>query len=520
TVYRAFDPNFKRDVAIKVLPADYLASPHFKARFEKEATIIAKLEHPAIVPVYDYGVHEGQTYLVMRYMSGGSLAERLIHGPMSLEETTDIISRLAPALEVAHQHQIIHRDIKPANILFDQYDHAYLSDFGIARQTKADVTTLTGEQIIGTPAYMSPEQIQGEKTIDGRSDIYSLGAVIYQMLAGQVPYEADTNIAILVKHLTEPVRDIRQARPKIPKAYAEAVARAMAKKPEERFSKASALAHALQEGLKQSETIWAGRDQIRDPSIKDDQTLYGQPVAGYPDSDVANFPSPTTGTGSSRREAQSYRKIIAGILVLAGLIIVALSFPSIRQYFRGGGIPAVIAAATPTNQSAPLLTNPPQPTSTLSPSSTPQQATSTARPTFTAIIPTHTPVYVSVYIEPYCEMFDESTVYIKEHQPVIFWWRWDALTESQVRDHIASARYEIKIDGTNVDATSQSDIEYIADQGFYRISWYSSQIFLTPGRHTSSRYLEWTARIFDGWDWYGPGTDIVTEYHTCQIIVE
>jgi serine/threonine protein kinase len=173
TVFRANDPNFGRDVAIKILPRTFLHDPQFRTRFEREAKTIAALEHSAIVPVYDFGEDDGQPFIVMRLMTGGSLAERLENDNLSLEEAVKVTTQLAPGLDAAHKSGIIHRDLKPGNILFDQYDNAYLSDFGIARLTEGD-GTLTGTSILGTPAYMSPEQIQGGQEIDNRSDLFSI----------------------------------------------------------------------------------------------------------------------------------------------------------------------------------------------------------------------------------------------------------------------------------------------------------------------------------------------------------
>lgn len=161
TVYHAYDPLFERDVAIKVLPREFLHDPQFRTRFEREAKMIASLEHPAIVPVYDFGDDDGQPFIVMRYMSGGSLADRINQGIIPLQEVAATITRLAPALDAAHAKGIVHRDLKPGNILYDQYDNAFLSDFGIARLIQTTPATLTGGAILGTPAYMSPEQVQG-----------------------------------------------------------------------------------------------------------------------------------------------------------------------------------------------------------------------------------------------------------------------------------------------------------------------------------------------------------------------
>ncbi len=185
SVYHAWDPRFMRDVALKVLPREFLHDPQFRARFEREARTIAQLEHAAIVPVYDFGEQDGQPYIVMRYMPGGSLAGRLAKGSLTLEQSAIILKRIARGLDKAHAQGIIHRDLKPDNILFDEDDNAYIADFGIAKL--AETTTNLTQGIIGTPAYMSPEQARGSRTIDKRSDIYALGVILFEMLSGQRP---------------------------------------------------------------------------------------------------------------------------------------------------------------------------------------------------------------------------------------------------------------------------------------------------------------------------------------------
>ncbi len=249
TVYRAFDPHFQRDVAIKVLPLHFLHDPRFRARFEREARIVAGLQHPAIVSVYDFGEDNGQPYLVMSLMSGGSLEDKLRQGPMPLVETERIIGRLAPALDAAHQRGVIHRDLKPANILFDQWNEPYLTDFGIVKLTgssgsdSATLTTIGG--IIGTPAYMSPEQVQGGQ-IDGRSDVYSLGIILFQMLSGRLPFDATTPIGLAFKHVSEPIPSIQAlGSVRLPAEFQVIVNHALAKQPDDRYPTALALSRDL-----------------------------------------------------------------------------------------------------------------------------------------------------------------------------------------------------------------------------------------------------------------------------------
>lgn len=247
TVYLAYDPRFEREVAVKVLPRELLhADPQFRLRFEREAKIIAQLEHSAIVPVYDVGESDGQPYFVMRYMNGGSLSERIKSGIMTVEEATRILSVIAPGLDEAHSKGIIHRDIKPSNILFDKRNNPYISDFGIAKLSQAQAGNVTGSAIIGTPAYMAPEQAQGD-AIDGRADIYSIGIILYEMLTGRQPYEADTPMAVAIKHITDPVPHILLANPKLPEGLETIIQKAMAKSKNDRFATAVDLTNALRD---------------------------------------------------------------------------------------------------------------------------------------------------------------------------------------------------------------------------------------------------------------------------------
>ena len=245
TVFLAYDPSFERDVAIKVLPQVFLHDNLFRTRFTREAKMIASLEHSAIVPVYDIGEDGEQPYIVMRYMSGGSLSERLEKQALKLQLTAQITTRLAQALDAAHARQIVHRDLKPGNILFDQYGNAFLSDFGIARLEQAG-TTLTGGALVGTPAYMSPEQIQGDKPVDGRSDIYALGVLVYQMMTGKQPYRSDTPAKAMMMHILQPVPNILEDQPNLPVECEALIKKAMAKNPDQRFATAGEMAAELE----------------------------------------------------------------------------------------------------------------------------------------------------------------------------------------------------------------------------------------------------------------------------------
>ncbi|MGE5375467.1 MAG: protein kinase domain-containing protein, partial [Bacteroidota bacterium] len=254
TVYRAYDPRFEREVAVKVLPPELLhADPQFRLRFEREAKIIAQLEHTAIVPVYDVGEADGQPYFVMRYMSGGSLSDRMKAGIMAVDETARILSAVAPGLDEAHSKGIVHRDIKPSNILFDRKNNPFISDFGIAKLSQAQTGNVTGSAIIGTPAYMAPEQAQGDQ-VDGRADIYSLGIILFEMLTGKQPYEADTPMGVAIKHITDPVPRILSANPNLPAGMETIIQKAMAKNRDDRYPTAVDMTNALRDLLRGTST--------------------------------------------------------------------------------------------------------------------------------------------------------------------------------------------------------------------------------------------------------------------------
>lgn len=243
-IFLAKDPYIQRQVVVKVLMYKHTLDDVYREFFQREAEVIAALEHPCIVPIYDFGWHGQQPYIVMRYMSGGSLDDRLQKGEIKLTEMAHILKRVAEALDAAHAAKIIHRDIKPSNILFDSTGEAFLSDFGIAKsQTIADDD---GEWLVGTPAYMSPEQVKGEH-VDGRSDIYALGVTLYRMLSGKLPFASDSTTALINMHVDLPIPDIRQVKANVPAVWQEVVAKAMAKDPNDRYPTASDFARDVTE---------------------------------------------------------------------------------------------------------------------------------------------------------------------------------------------------------------------------------------------------------------------------------
>jgi serine/threonine protein kinase len=247
-VYKAHQPGMERYVALKILPRHFASDPLFVGRFEQEAKVLAKLQHPHILPVFDFGQADGYTYIVMPFLQSGDLTD-LLRGPsLSLSQIRRIISQVGDALDYAHARGLIHRDVKPSNVLLDERGNCLLTDFGIAKILESgSKLTVTGG-IIGTPAYMSPEQGLGEK-VDGRSDIYALGIMLYEMATGRVPYQAETPMAIMIKHLNDPLPPPRHLNPALPEAVERVILRALAKQPQDRYATAGEMVRALQAAI-------------------------------------------------------------------------------------------------------------------------------------------------------------------------------------------------------------------------------------------------------------------------------
>ena len=247
TVYAAFDRQLKREVAIKVLRAE-LEAPVFRERFRREAEAVAQLRHPHIVPIYAVGEADGLAWLIMPHIRGESLQQRIEReGKLPIDDATRILRDAAGALAAAHRSGILHRDIKPDNIMLDGPEgHVLLMDFGIAKALGGGDTAVTATgMIVGTPQYMSPEQATGDKTIDARSDIYSLGVVGFQMIAGAPPFSAPNIPMLIMKHIAELPPPLRSLRRDCPAALESVIARCLEKEPDKRWTSADEMTRAL-----------------------------------------------------------------------------------------------------------------------------------------------------------------------------------------------------------------------------------------------------------------------------------
>lgn len=249
SVFKAYHPALDRFVAIKVLHPAFKEEPNFLSRFQREARVVAKLEHPNIVPVYDFAEHKGQPYLVMKYIEGETLKARLSRGPLSRQEALKIVEAVGNALAYAHDRGVLHRDVKPSNILLSPDGSIYLADFGLARIAEAGASTLSKDVMLGTPQYISPEQAKGNIELHEGTDIYSFGVVLYELVVGRVPFNADTPFSIIHDHIYTPLPLPRKVNPKVPEVIERVLLRSLAKDPLDRFHTVDSLVQAFRTAL-------------------------------------------------------------------------------------------------------------------------------------------------------------------------------------------------------------------------------------------------------------------------------
>jgi len=245
TVFKAYHASLDRYVAIKVLHPAFNQDQNFEARFQREARVVAKLEHANIVPIYDYAEHEKRPYLIMKFIEGITLKARMDMGPLKTDEISMIVDKVGSALSYAHKQGVLHRDIKPSNVLLAENGQVFLADFGLARMAQSGESTLSSDMVMGTPQYISPEQAMGRDDLDQRTDLYSFGVMLYEMIVGKVPFNADTPFSIIHDHIYSPLPMPRVVNPMVSEPVERVLLKALAKNREDRFELAEHLVTAF-----------------------------------------------------------------------------------------------------------------------------------------------------------------------------------------------------------------------------------------------------------------------------------
>ena len=380
TVYKAYHASLDRYVAFKVLHPAFNADQSFTARFQREARVVARLEHPNIVPVYDFAEHETRPYLVMKFIEGDTLKARMDKSPLLAEEITKIVDAVGSALAYAHKQGVLHRDVKPSNVLLANDSSIYLADFGLARMAQSGESTLSSDTVMGTPQYISPEQAMGKSDLDARTDLYSFGVMLYEMVVGRVPFNADTPFAIIHDHIYSPLPLPHKVNPAVPEPVERVLLKALAKERNDRFEEAGQLVAAFKAAWNEAGVPMQGtfiRVSQAMPAVEKKE-LPAQPVvhAAAPAMEPKQngTPAKVAEAGSGPQKQRSpWMWVSAGLGLM--LCLVMFAFARNNQLFRRflAGQPnqpnrTPVAAATPIQQPPPTQvvenTLPPPPQAT------------------------------------------------------------------------------------------------------------------------------------------------------------
>jgi serine/threonine protein kinase len=284
SVYKAYHAALDRYVALKVLHLAFNEDSTFIGRFQREARVVAKLEHPNIVPVYDYAEHEGRPYLVMKFIEGDTLKARLGAGPLSAKEIEQVVETVGSALGYAHRQGVLHRDVKPSNVLISIENVMYLADFGLARIAQSGESTLSADSIMGTPQYISPEQAMGKKDLDAKTDIYSFGVMLYELVVGQVPFNADTPFSIIHDHIYTPLPLPQAVNSNVPEPVQRVLLKSLAKNRDDRFNTVEELIGAFKSAWLEAGIPMRGSDiSVVTPAVS-----AGKPTRGVEKARVEN----------------------------------------------------------------------------------------------------------------------------------------------------------------------------------------------------------------------------------------
>ena len=319
TVFKAYHAALDRYVAIKVLHPAFKEEPNFLSRFQREARVVARMEHPNIVPIYDFAEHKGQPYLVMKFIDGQTLKARMNDKPLTKEEAVEIVDAVGGALAYAHNQGVLHRDVKPSNVLLNPDGAIYLADFGLARMAQAGASTLSKDVMLGTPQYISPEQGQGVRDLDQGTDIYSFGVLLYEIVVGRVPFNADTPFAIIHDHIYTPLPLPTAVNPKVPEVVERVLLKSLAKERKDRFEKVEQQVQAFRAAVLDGEGAFL-------------ETLHLQPAAADGSDEGTSTPiipgDLVDGVRDAAKQEKAPRKrwpwIVAGLLISVGCLLAFL----------------------------------------------------------------------------------------------------------------------------------------------------------------------------------------------------
>jgi len=334
SVYKAHHERLDRYVAIKVLHPAFKDNDDFLKRFTREARVVAKLEHPNIVPVYDFAEHDGYPYLVMRYVEGKTLKDTYNQGSLSRAEIIRIAQGIADGLDYAHQQGVLHRDIKPSNILMTTGGGIYIADFGLARITQAGESTMSQDMIMGTPQYISPEQAMGNKELDGRTDIYSFGIIVYEMVTGQVPFQSDTSYSIIHSQIFDEPPNPRAINAEVTPELETVLLQVLNKEPENRFASAGDFLTAFKAAAAGIPSkITAAAVSVQPDSTEKvtsaGPTQVASPVSNVTEAPISNEAQPTeTMTTTSKRP---WKPIAIGVTLFALILLAGFLFLNNRD---------------------------------------------------------------------------------------------------------------------------------------------------------------------------------------------
>lgn len=356
SVYKAYQQDLGRHVAVKVLPPHPGRDQQFTERFQLEARTVARLQHPHILPLHDYGAQDDILYLVMALVETGSLSDRLRRGAMPARDVERLLVQLASALDYAHRQGVIHRDIKPDNILIDGEGFPLLADFGIAKMVQEEGGLTVSGSLLGTPAYMSPEQGQG-LAAGPRSDIYSLGVVVYEMLTGKHPYTAETPMQIVMKHLTEMPPLVQEYISGLPLTVDEVMRCVLAKQPENRYPTATAFAEDFSRALRGSQPL-LGQASEGSTTLQFLETPTVDSPAPAPTAPPTQSAPPTTGQVTVVT-APGNQLMLLGAAVLIVLLVAAVLILALREDNRQSTTPIATQAQVAQEPTMVALVAPP-----------------------------------------------------------------------------------------------------------------------------------------------------------------